>query len=369
MEMQVRGFQGSVNMSSIHRVPNLTANRPARSAGAFTLIELLVVVSIVALLVSILLPSLKRAREQAKQVVCLANLKAVALASLTYAESDQDGQALPVHPATGIGVADVGSYDWGGKAGAGEPTSGDMEVNSVWGTQFGRGPATRPLNELLFKAKFTNFIDDPGANQKNWIQDTKLKLDQFRCPSDKGFTGHHFAAWENSKLSSYDHYGTSYAANTLWCNSHGEMCVIKSWGPFLRPITRVANPAGSIYYIENCGRFAWRAGKERSWPECWTTKDGPHFCQSGDVGIAKGWHGRNYEFQLAFIDAHADLVKIDGFHWPPPTTPVDPVTGNKMIWQCHVLRGPGWQMDVLPSPPIFHFVDCNFPSWPSNTLR
>lgn len=57
--------------------------------GAFTLIELLVVIAIIALLLAILLPSLGRAKEQAKMTRCLANLKQIGLAMNAYA-SDYD---------------------------------------------------------------------------------------------------------------------------------------------------------------------------------------------------------------------------------------------------------------------------------------
>ncbi len=57
---------------------------------AFTLIELLVVVSIIAILMAILLPALARAREQAKQTVCLANQKTLALSFFQYTNENND---------------------------------------------------------------------------------------------------------------------------------------------------------------------------------------------------------------------------------------------------------------------------------------
>ncbi len=51
---------------------------------AFTLIELLVVISIIAVLMSIMMPALKKAREQAKQTICRSNLKQWGVVCFTY---------------------------------------------------------------------------------------------------------------------------------------------------------------------------------------------------------------------------------------------------------------------------------------------
>ncbi|HUU82175.1 MAG TPA: type II secretion system protein [Phycisphaerae bacterium] len=62
----------------------------ASCGRAFTLIELLVVVSIIALLMAILLPSLKKARDQAKDTVCRSNMHQLGLAIGYYTTENRD---------------------------------------------------------------------------------------------------------------------------------------------------------------------------------------------------------------------------------------------------------------------------------------
>jgi prepilin-type N-terminal cleavage/methylation domain-containing protein len=61
-----------------------------KNKRGFTLVELLVVISIIALLLSILMPSLNKVREQGKSVVCAANLHQFGLVFAMYAQNNND---------------------------------------------------------------------------------------------------------------------------------------------------------------------------------------------------------------------------------------------------------------------------------------
>ena len=68
--------RGGANCSGSHSI--------VRQSKGFTLIELLVVIAILALLLSVILPALKKAKDQAKRLICFSNMRQVGIAINAY---------------------------------------------------------------------------------------------------------------------------------------------------------------------------------------------------------------------------------------------------------------------------------------------
>src|SRR5580700_504414 len=86
----------------------LSVSRSPRSRSGFTLIELLVVIAIIAILSAILFPVFAQAREKARAISCLSNMKQIGLSVIMYTQ-DYDEQY-----AAGINVYGGGS-GWAGQ--------------------------------------------------------------------------------------------------------------------------------------------------------------------------------------------------------------------------------------------------------------
>jgi len=106
----------------------------ASAETAFTLIELLVVIAIIAILAAMLLPTLARAKEKAKSISCLNNLKQLSLAAQMYVNDNQG-----VYP----------------------PRINFSTVNSRWPDKFYDNYG-RNLNVLLCPSETTNAPETQG---------------------------------------------------------------------------------------------------------------------------------------------------------------------------------------------------------------
>ncbi len=220
--------------------------------NGFTLVELLVVIAIVALLMAILLPSLREVRAHAQRVKCAANLRQVAIAWLMYL----DHEARGVFPLGGMGNL---AWHYGGKS-VGRVIEGQLDFNP------------RPLNPYVG-------LDPYGERA----------AEVFRCPADRGMR--HYIDPTTVGQTTYERLGNSYPANRTLFNGQidPETCLRFRPGVPLRVSDVKFSPAVFILVGDQQMDFAVQPSPLYS--AIWHDHDGS--------GV-----------NLGFLDGHAAFTRI-----------------------------------------------------------
>ena len=227
-----------------------------RNRLAFTLIELLVVVSIIALLVSILLPALGRARAISRTAVCLTNEKQQALAMYMYVSDNKDSYAQSFHHNASTSIDNTAVYDRLEVYGPEQPGQDVASPEGLWVCPADKPaqdyPDTYPPNgwaNTYYSEKWEQYVYisyayhtandtggmaafDQGYGLYSFVYDRSRKSGQLSAPSEVlmfhcGSLTRTIAYWIPGGYDTGEplepfHPGGSGAINIVACDGHAE---------------------------------------------------------------------------------------------------------------------------------------------------
>lgn len=184
-----------------------------RRQGAFTLIELLVVVAIITILIAILMPALRRVREQSKAVACQSNLRQLGV--MTYMYVQENNSYFPSHRKNSGNSWYYGQNRW-----FGEPI-GMLHISTNFGSLKLLACPSDVASARLYKPADGSLDFLYGYNVPNpkvaWLR-ISIGYNRFTSeqPGDaagwvsSSFTNSHHLSMNTIKLSGYSNPGNSF---------------------------------------------------------------------------------------------------------------------------------------------------------------
>ena len=260
-----------------------------RGKKAFTLVELLVVISIIALLLSILLPALNKAKEHAKLSVCLSNMKQLYYTFKVYMEDNE--------------------YRFPFNDNLPSPDQNHDRFYFAWGDgEFAYGGAEQNLFTFLAKMPLP---------EDRMLYPYAKDFDLFRCPADKGENLLPMQWW---KPTTFFAVGSSYRYNYYpWNNPlpsglAAEMGIAgrkENWVPHPSRYILLHEPPALRWNYQDIGArwFLW------------------HFARGGTTLADPGEARSAFISNILFVDGHAGTHDFTD-------ALVDPTTGKANNYIC-----------------------------------